>query len=127
MARRARNGHLQFVHLLAARGQLAAGMESLKAAGQLVEVAAFGKQAAADYFAQLRRNLRHAARAGKDAFGQNLRPGGGRGRAEVGGKIADGKVDFMADGREDRNSRVDNGAGHDLLERQALQLDSGDG
>ena len=90
-------------------------MDGLEAAGQLLEVAALAQQAAPDLFAQLRRNLRHPARAGKNALGQNLRRRAGRGGAQVRHEIADGEINFVADRRNHRQGGMENGAGHGFL------------
>lgn len=49
--------------------------------------------------------------AADDQFGG----GGGGGRAEVGDKIADGEIDFVADGGDDRNVGGGDGAGDNFL------------
>ena len=90
-------------------------MDGLEAAGQLLKVAALAQQAPLDLFAQLRRNLRHPARAGKNAFGQYLRRRARRGGAEVRHKIADGKINFVADRRNHRQGGMEDGAGHGFL------------
>ena len=53
--------------------------------------------------------------AGEDAFGDDFGGGARRGGAQVGDKIADGEIDFMADGGYDGQGGFKNGASDDFF------------
>src|SRR6185437_16507614 len=60
-------------------------------------------------------DFRNELAARKNALGNNLRGGAGRGGSDVGDKIADRKIDFMADGGNHRQVGIEEGARNYLL------------
>ncbi len=51
----------------------------------------------------------------KNALGNNLCRSAGRGRAEIGGKVSNREIRFMANGRNDRKSGFKNGSRNNLF------------
>jgi len=105
----------QIIQALQALIERAARMRGLESLPELLEMTAFAQQPPVDQVAQLRAGLGHPLGAGKNRFGQNLRRRAGRGRAQVGGKVADGEINFMPDGGNNGEDGMENGARHNFL------------
>src|SRR5439155_6558857 len=77
---------------------------------QLLEVFFLPSEPPTDALAQPARRFGYELAAGKHLFGNDLRGGAGRGSANVSDKIADGEINFVADGGHGRQGRRENRA-----------------
>ncbi len=92
--------------------EMAARMGRGEALRELRPMPAFGKDAPAEGVCKLLVDLRDPIATGENAFRQDF---GGRARscgADVGDKIGDCEIGFVADGGNDGNGGIENGAGH---------------
>src|SRR5688572_28832719 len=53
--------------------------------------------------------------AGESAFGDDLGGSAGGGGTDIGNEVADGEIDFVSDGRNDRDGGLINGASDDFF------------
>ena len=81
----------------------------------LPEILFFAFEPSMDVLRHPAGRFRNELAARKHAFGDDFRRGAGRSRPQVGDKIADGEIDFVANGGNHGNRRFKNGAGNDLF------------
>ena len=130
LPRAAQQTGLQIIEPLQRFIQPAARMQSRQTSGERVEIfpRAFG--ALPDALPQQPWRFRHKLAAGKDTLGDDFRRRAGRGRAHVRHEIADGEINLVPDGRDDRNRRFKNRPRHgffverpQILQRTAAARD----
>ena len=90
-------------------------MQPRQPAAELGKVVRGGFQTAPGCAAQQPRSFADKFAAGENAFRDDLRRRAGRRRTQVRHKIRDGEINFMPDGRDDRNRRFKNRPRDDFL------------
>ena len=88
-----------------------AGVEPREAAGELEQTIAVLLEAAVDDFGKILGGFDNETAADDEAFGDQFGGGAGGSGAEIGHKVADGKVDFVSDGGDDGEGGMEDSAG----------------
>ena len=101
---------LQIIEVLQFLVEHAAGMDAPQAFRKLMQFLQVLIEAAGDNAKEVLGGIGHEAAAGEKPLGEEFGGSTGSGSAEIGDKIADGKIDFVAHGRDDRDRGVENGS-----------------